>query len=98
MEAGQKPRQLAMDGGTAPIADEGLDALPIHLLDLGKAKPKDVKALRRGGGKLHAKVLKALEDIEFNLGEEAAGKTILPVVLVVEKKRKRRSALPLQLF
>jgi hypothetical protein len=78
--------------------DAGLDALPIHLVDLGKAKPKDLKALKRGGGKLHQEVIEALEEIEFNLGEEADGKTILPVVIVVERKRKRRSALPLNIF
>jgi hypothetical protein len=72
------------------------EALPIHLVDLGKAKPKDIKALKRGGGKLHQSVVEALGDIELNLGEDAAGKTVLPVVIVVERKRKRRG--PLQLF
>lgn len=71
------------------------EALPIHLVDLGKAKPKAIKELKRGGGKLHQAVVEAIGEIEFNLGEEAAGKIVLPVVVIVEKKRKRRSALPL---
>jgi hypothetical protein len=98
MEPNRRPVTPLAEGDTRPDADGQLDALAIHLLDLGKAKPKDVKALKRGGGKLHQRVIEALEEVEFNLGDQAAGKTILPVVVVVEKKRKRRSALPLQLF
>jgi hypothetical protein len=71
------------------------DVESIHLVDLGKVKPKAVKQLKRGGGKLHDAVLEALSEIEIDLGDRAAGKTILPVVLVVEKKRKRRSPLGL---
>jgi len=99
MESNRTPSVSFSTGtGTGSDADAALDALPIHLVDLGKAKPKDIKALKRGGGKLHQEVIEALEEIEFNLGDEAAGKTILPVVLVVERKRKRRSALPLNIF
>jgi len=78
-----------------PKSGESFEALPIHLVDLGKAKPKAIKQLKRGGGKLHQAVVEAVGEIEFNLGEEAAGKTVLPIVVVVERKRKRRSALPL---
>jgi hypothetical protein len=66
------------------------------MVDLGKAKPKAIKELKRGGGKLHQAMVEAIGEIEFNLGDEAAGKTVLPVVVVVERKRKRRS--PLALF
>ena len=81
-------------------ADEenALDALPIHLVDLGKVRPKAIKQLKKGGGKLHQAVVDALGEIEFGLGAEAAGKTILPVVVVVEKKRKRRARLPLSIL
>lgn len=72
-----------------------VEALPIHLVDLGKAKPKAIKELKKGGGKLHQAVIEALGEIEFNLGAEAAGKTLLPVVVVVEKKAKKGGALPL---
>jgi hypothetical protein len=75
--------------------EASFETLPIHLVDLGKAKPKDIKALKRGGGKLHQSVVEAIGDIELNLGEDAAGKTVLPVVVVVERKRKRRGALQL---
>jgi hypothetical protein len=89
---------FSTEAGSVTDADASLEALPIHLVDLGKAKPKDIKALKRGGGKLHQDVIEALEEIEFNLGEDAAGKTLLPVVIVVERKRKRRSGLPLNIF
>lgn len=86
-------------GTVAKSGSEGrkaeLEALPIHLVDLGKAKPKAIKELKKGGGKLHQAVLEALGEIEFNLGAEAAGKTLLPVVVVVERKRTKRGVLPL---
>jgi hypothetical protein len=81
------------DAPTGSGPAESFDALPIHVVDLGKAKPKAIKALKRGDGKLHQAVVEALGDIEFNLGDEAAGKTVLPVVVLVEKKRKRRNPL-----
>jgi hypothetical protein len=78
-----------------PKQEGAFEALPIHLVDLGKAKPKAIKELKRGGGKLHQAVVEALGEIEFNLGEEVAGKTVLPVVVVVERRKKRRGALQL---
>ena len=84
-----------VDAQEIPKSAGSFEALPIHMVDLGKAKPKAIKELKRGGGKLHQAVVEALGEIEFNLGAEAAGKTVLPVVVVVERKRKRRSSLGL---
>lgn len=83
---------------TAVDEQHALEALPIHLVDLGKVRPKAIKQLKKGGGKLHQAVVDALGEIEFGLGVEAAGKTILPVVVVVEKKRKRRGRSPLSIL
>jgi len=80
------------------VGDGTLEALPMHLVDLGKARPKAIKQLKKGGGKLHQAVVDSLSEIEFNLGKEATSKTILPVVVVVEKKRKRRAGFPLSIF
>jgi hypothetical protein len=68
-----------------------VESLPIHLVDLGKAKSKAIKELKNGGGKLHVALIEALEEVEAHLGEVARGKTVLPIVLVVEKRKKQRS-------
>jgi hypothetical protein len=92
----QTPAVPPRDESRDSTKPEGkLEVLPIHLVDLGKAKSKDIKAMKRGGGKLHQAVVEAIGDIEVNLGDQAAGKTVLPVVVVVERKRKRRGALQL---
>ena len=64
------------------------------IIDLGKAKRKRIKALKRGRGKLMEEVTCALneasDDIRSRLGEEAANGPLIPVVLIYRKKRKRR--------
>lgn len=71
-------------------ADGALEALPIHLVDLGKARGKAIKQLKKGGGKLHKAIVEAIGQIEAELGRDAVGKTVLPVVVLVERKRKKK--------
>lgn len=71
------------------------ETLPIHVVDLGKAKRKAIKQLKKGGGELHQAVIDALSDIESTLGKDAVGKTVLPVVVIIEKKAKKRGLIPL---
>ncbi len=58
------------------------------IVDLGKQRPKRLKALKRGQGKLMSEVADVLEEVVVNLGDEVAGKTLVPVILVYEKKKK----------
>ncbi len=60
------------------------------LVELGKQKPKQIKALKRGEGKLMNEVAEVLEEVAVNLGDEVEGKTLVPVILVYEKKRKKK--------
>jgi len=74
--------------------DEHSLAERLIVIDLGKAKRKRIKALKRGRGKLMGEVADALNEasneINSRLGEEAANGLLVPVVLVYRRKRKRK--------
>jgi hypothetical protein len=72
---------------TKPTGDG--DARPI-LIDLGKIKGKVVRQFREGRGELVGEIQHVLAESRKNLGPEAAGKELVPVVLVYRKKAKRR--------
>ena len=61
--------------------------MPI-VIDLGKKKKKQIKALKRGEGELAAEVQSAIADVKQNLGAESANKELIPVVVVYKKKPK----------
>jgi hypothetical protein len=65
-------------------------AQPI-VIDLGKKKTKDIKDLKNGKGKVWDDVDTIVEEVTEMLGEDANGKVILPVVMIYQKKPKRRS-------
>jgi hypothetical protein len=60
------------------------------IVDLGKQRPKQIKRLKRGRGKLWAEVLDVIEEVGDQLGDDLEGKTIVPVVMVYRKKSKRK--------
>jgi hypothetical protein len=62
------------------------------IIDLGKAKRKRIKALKRGRGKLMAEVSGVINEARINLGTEANGKGLIPVILIYRQKRKRKKA------
>lgn len=63
---------------------------PPIVIDLGKVKKKRVKALKRGEGKLVSEVQQAVEQVRARLGASAAGKEIVPVVVVYRQKDDQR--------
>ena len=72
---------------TKPTGDG--DARPI-LIDLGKIRGKVVRQFREGCGELVGEVQHVLAETRKNLGSDAAGKELVPIVLVYRKKPKRR--------
>ena len=60
------------------------------IINLGKKRRKHIKRLKKGKGKLWDEVLDVLEEVEASMGEDAEGKTIVPVVMVYRQKSKRR--------
>ncbi|MEW6736396.1 MAG: hypothetical protein AB1489_34205 [Acidobacteriota bacterium] len=74
---------------TVATKEESTVEIPI-VIDLGKEKSKRIKALKRGRGKLLDEVAAAVEEVRANLGDEANGKVLVPVVLIYRKKSRRR--------
>jgi hypothetical protein len=68
------------------------------IVDLGKQRPKQIKRLKRGRGKLWAEVVDVIEEVGAQLGDDLEGKTIVPVVMVYRKKTKRKGLNPLLPF
>jgi hypothetical protein len=60
------------------------------IIDLGRQKPRDLKDLKKGEGKLWDEVLDIIEEVKDQLGEKADGKVLLPVIMIYQKKPKRR--------
>ena len=58
------------------------------VVNLGKQGRKQIKALRRGRGKLMDEVMDVTEQVQRNLGDQANGKILVPIVVVYSKKRK----------
>ncbi len=80
------------------MAEGAAGAIGPIVVDLGRTKRKAIKSLKRGRGKLMAEVDEALATVAANLGSEAQGKELIPVVLVYRKRdKKRRGRWPLGL-
>ncbi len=73
-----------------PVAVPGTELPPV-VLDLGKTRNKHIRALKNGEGELMAEVAAAVEAVRTNLGAEAEGKVLTPVVIIYERKARRKS-------
>lgn len=63
-------------------------AAPI-IINLGKQRRKRIKQLKRSRGVLMDEVMQTLSQVNGQLGAEAAGKVLVPVVLIYREKPKR---------
>ncbi|MDI1433114.1 MULTISPECIES: hypothetical protein [Polyangium] len=63
------------------------------IVDLGKKKRSALKSLKRGRGRLVDEVEQTIDEIREGLGQEAANKEIVPIVIVYRKKQKRSKGL-----
>ncbi len=59
------------------------------ILSLGKKKNKQIKQLKRGKGRTMDEVLDVIEQVQTNLGDQAAGKILVPIVVIYRKKQRR---------
>ena len=59
------------------------------VVDMGKKSRKKIKSLKRGKGTLMSSVSAVMEEVRTNLGPDAVGKELVPVVIVYRKKDKR---------
>ena len=75
--------QLGQHNGAASIST------PI-VVDLGKTRRKRIKALKRGKGKLVDEVREVIDMVQTDLGSEAGGRVLVPVVVLYRRRRRKR--------
>jgi hypothetical protein len=75
--------------------EQAIEVTQPIVIDLGKQRPKLVKQLKEGRGKLWDEVADVIDEVGEQLGAEANGKTLVPIILVYRKKPRRRSINPL---
>lgn len=76
---------------TVPAAHVSGTEVPPVVLDLGRTKRKLIRALKKGQGELIEEVAAAVEAVRNNLGAEAEGKILTPVVIIYERRARRRN-------
>jgi hypothetical protein len=59
------------------------------IVSLGKKKKKQIRRLKRGKGRTMDEVLDVIDQVQANLGDQAAGKILVPVVLIYRQKQRR---------
>lgn len=64
------------------------NVLPPIVIDLGKAKTKNIKALKRGRGNLMAEIAEATWELKNQLPENQKDTLLLPVVVIYRKRSK----------
>lgn len=74
----------------AEAAGEVVEVVTPIVVDLGRRRAKQIKALKKGRGKLMDELAEVLEEVYLSLGDEADGKTLVPVVVLYGKKKKKR--------
>lgn len=60
------------------------------VIDMGKLRRKKLKELKKGEGALMLEVGDALNEVRDQLGEAVMGKQLVPVVLIYQKKAKKK--------
>ena len=83
------PDTPAGSTGATDSAPDGPDVVTPVVVDLGKVRRKHVKRLKRGEGRLAGEVLDVLDEVVEELGTELDGSTLVPVVMVYERKPKK---------
>jgi hypothetical protein len=63
------------------------------IISLGKKKNKAIKQLKRGRGGAMDEIMDVVAQVQENLGDQVAGKIIVPVVVIYRKKQRRGRSL-----
>lgn len=70
--------------------DVEVEVITPIIVDLGKTKAKRIKQLKKGRGELMEEVIDVLDEVVEALGDEVNGKSLVPIILVYEKKKKKK--------
>jgi hypothetical protein len=76
-----------------PFMDTTTTTLAPIILDLGKKKKRAIKSLKRGRGRLMDEVEQTLAEVRAGLGADGSNKELVPIVMIYQRKRKRRKGL-----
>ena len=79
--------------GPAPAHHGDATAITPIVIDLGKKKRKQIRALKRGSGKLMDEVAEVLNQVRGNLGPDVEMKNLVPVVMLYKQKDRKRGGL-----
>jgi len=71
------------------MAEEQPKVVAPIIINLGKQRRKRIKQLKRSSGVLMNEVMETVNQVNGQLGAEANGKVLVPVVLIYREKRRR---------
>ncbi len=84
-----------VDGNDKLVVDDGVEkyapaevTAPV-IVSLGKKKRKIMKRLKRGKGSAMDQVMDVLEQVQDQLGSQAEGKILVPIVIIYKEKQNR---------
>jgi hypothetical protein len=78
---------------TVPAVKVPGTEIPPVVLDLGRTKRRLIRDLKNGEGELMEEVAAAVEAVRNNLGAEVEGKVLTPVVIIYERRARRKTGL-----
>lgn len=76
-------------------APNEIDVVTPVIVDMGKLSKKKLKTFKKGKGPLMDEVLEILESVALEMGEDATEKVFVPIVMVYEKKEKKKRTIVL---
>lgn len=76
--------------GTAAHTEPETEMTQPIIVDLGRQRAARIADMKEGEGELWDEVLDVIAEVKDMLGAEAEGKVLLPVIMIYEKKSRRR--------
>jgi hypothetical protein len=61
-----------------------------YVVDLGKAKKRQVRKFKQGRGRLYEDAQDVIEEVRARMGADGQGKEIVPVIMLYRKKGRRK--------
>ncbi len=80
---------IAHTGNGKRHASPESDVTSPIIVSLGKKSKKQIKRLKNGKGGTMDEVMDVVDQVQAHLGEDAANKIIVPVVIIYRKKERR---------
>lgn len=85
-----KERVAELESLLAEDTGKPLNATTPAIVDLGRAKGKKIKALKKGEGALLDEVWDVVQHVNESLDGKSDDKILVPIVMIYRKRRKRK--------